>query len=264
MSNPLAAYEQPIDQDFVSAIAFAESAPDTSNCATCAALDLSLCPATAKKADADVDRSRGEIGAVSVHTSPARRTIRHSTELSDFVSIICSGWAMSSAALPDGRRQILSFLLPGDMISTGSLFAPASGNLVETITEVAYRNYRRSDLKTVLFGNLRAFDIFTKTCLEEKRRADQLAVDLGRRTADERIARLILYLMDRLTRRSMARDQTIEFPLRQHHIADATGLTPVHVSKVLSKLRHSRLIEISDRSLTILDPAELNRVANMI
>ena len=61
----------------------------------------------------------------------------------------------------------------------------------------------------------------------------------------------------------MANGQTIHFPLRQHHVADATGLTSVHVSKVLSDFRRCGLIEISDRSLTILDPAGFQRVATM-
>ena len=56
---------------------------------------------------------------------------------------------------------------------------------------------------------------------------------------------------------------TIDFPLRQHHVADATGLTAVHVSKVLSEFRRNGLIEISDRSLTILKPAEFQRIATM-
>jgi len=53
----------------------------------------------------------------------------------------------------------------------------------------------------------------------------------------------------------------MDFPLRQHHIADATGLTAVHVSKALSEFRRSHLIEINDRSLTILRPAEFQRIA---
>ncbi|MGA9004849.1 MAG: helix-turn-helix domain-containing protein [Pseudolabrys sp.] len=55
----------------------------------------------------------------------------------------------------------------------------------------------------------------------------------------------------------------LDFPLRQRHIADATGLTSVHVSKVLSEFRRSNLIKLSERSLTILDLAGFRRVANM-
>ena len=99
----------------------------------------------------------------------------------------------------------------------------------------------------------------------ERSRADQLIVDLGRRTADERIARLILSLGERLARRNMVRENPLEFafPLRQHHIADATGLTAVHVNKVLTEFRRDGLIKLSDRSLTILDEARFRRIAHM-
>jgi CRP-like cAMP-binding protein len=70
-------------------------------------------------------------------------------------------------------------------------------------------------------------------------------------------------LKEKLEARGMAQEGSMEFPLRHHHIADATGLTPVHVSKLLSQFRRERLIEIHNRSLTILDMAELRRIANM-
>ena len=186
--------------------------------------------------------------AQTVHTAPARRTIRHPAEWSEFVSSICLGWATSSVALPDGRRQIVAFLLPGDFVSTVSLFEPMSGRLVEAVTDVTYRNFKRSDLKAALFGHPDLLEILARTWTEEKRRNDQLAVDLGRRPADERIARLILNLMERLEKRGMAQDQTMEFPLRQHHIADATGLTSVHVSKVMSEFRRASLTVATVRS----------------
>ena len=144
------------------------------------------------------------------------------------------------------------------------LFEPRAHYLVEAITDVRYRIFKRSELKALLFKQPDLLEKFSKVWVDEKTRADQLIVDLGRRTADERIARLILSLVDRLTKRGMTRGEPIEleFPLRQHHIADATGLTPVHVSKVLSEFRRNGLIRISERSLTILDPAGFRRVAN--
>jgi CRP/FNR family transcriptional regulator, anaerobic regulatory protein len=170
--------------------------------------------------------------------------------------------------LSDASRQILSFLLPGDLVSTALLFEPRSHCLVEAITDVVYRTFKRSELKATLLKHPEMFDMLSQAWIEEKDRADQLIVDLGRRTADERIARLILNLAERLSQRDMIRTTEnsaieMEFPLRQHHIADATGLTPVHVSKVLSEFRRGGLIKISDRSLTILDPAGFRRVANM-
>jgi CRP/FNR family transcriptional regulator, anaerobic regulatory protein len=220
-----------------------------------------LCQAVLAMSDA------GAFAGAEIHrTAPARRIICRQQDLRDGVPFICEGWAASVVTLPDGSRQILSFLLPGDMVSTALLFEPASEFLVEAITEVHYSLISRAPLKAALLSDPDMFEKLSKAWIEEKERADQLIVDLGRRTADERIARLILALSQRLAQRGMTvggETAEMEFPLRQHHIADATGLTPVHVSKVLSEFRRNGLIRISDRSLAILDPQGFRRVANM-
>ena len=75
----------------------------------------------------------------------------------DAVPIICGGWAASVVMLSDGRRQILSFLLPGDMVSTALLFEPRPNYQVEAITEVRYRMLRRAELKDALFKHAAMF-----------------------------------------------------------------------------------------------------------
>jgi len=238
------------------------SPPNQLACVACTAYELNLCRAAAERA-----RSCGEPVQIdqSVHIVPARRIIYREHDMHDAVPIICSGWAASVVTLSDGSRQILSFLLAGDLVSTALLFEPRPNCLVEAITDVRYRTFKRSDLKGFLLRHPDLFDKVSKAWIEEKGRSDQLIVDLGRRTADERIARLILNLAERLGRRGMVQTEPMEmeFPLRQHHIADATGLTPVHVSKVLSEFRRNGLIKISDRSLTICDLAGFRRVAHM-
>lgn len=227
-------------------------------CSLCPVHNL-LCGGLGKDANAELQAMPV---ASSLHTIPARRLILHPKEWSEYVPIICSGWAMSSIALPDGRRQIISFLLPGDIVSIGSLIAPLSGHAVEAITEVTYRKFKRDELKEYLFGRTDLLERLFKLWNEAKTRADQLALDLGRRRADERIARLILRLSEKVAKRSTVRTQTFDFPLRQRHIADATGLTPVHVSKILGELQRAGMVEIGGRTLTILNAAELQRVAD--
>ncbi len=198
----------------------------------------------------------------SLQIVPPRRSIYHPKEWSEFIPIVCQGWAASSITLPDGRRQILSFVLPGDLVSTAGFLEPMSGRTVEAITEVTYRKFKRSELKAFMFAHPDLMDVLSKTLVEERMEADQLALDLGRRPADERIARLILKLAKKLAERGMMSDRTMEFPLRQRHIADATGLTPVHVSKMMGEFQRNGLIEISSRSLTILNETELYRIAD--
>ena len=232
------------------------------SCSTCPAYELNLCSGVRQKI-AGTNWLPGESSITSTaHTIPARRTICHPKEWSEFVPIICQGWAVSSITLPDGRRQILTFLLPGDLVSTACLLEPMSGRTVEAVTEVTYRKFKRSDLKTFLFKHPELLEKLSKTWIEERTQSDQLALDLGRRTADERIARLILSLAERLAKRGMMNGHTMEFPLRQRHVADATGLTPVHVSKVLGEFQRAGLMEISSRSLTVINETELRRAAD--
>ena len=181
----------------------------------------------------------------------------------DFLPVVTRGWAACSVTLFDGRRQILSFLLPGDIAPAAMLFEPTAPCSIEAVTDVQYRTVSRTDLKAALMHDAALFERFCQLWAEEKTRADQLAVDLGRRSADERIARLIFGLAARAQQCGLADGDSFEFPLRQHHIADATGLTSVHVSKVLTEFRRAGLIEISERSLTVKNPAGFRSIANM-
>ena len=231
-------------------------------CAVCPMCIFNLCSAVRKMGEAGRQYPDLLPLSSSTHTIPARRTISHPKETSDFVTIICDGWAASSIMLPDGQRQILSFLMPGDLVSVAFLLEPVRGRTVEAITPVTYRKYRRSDIRALLFEYPPVLERLSETWNEERAHADQLATDLGRRAANERIARLILNLREKANKRGMKRGSTMEFPLRQRHIADATGLTPVHVNKVMGMLQGEGLIEISGRSLTIANEGELYRVAD--
>lgn len=194
----------------------------------------------------------------------ARRTLFRARDVLDSVPIICSGWALSAVMLADGSRQILSFLLPGDFVSAALLFDPQPKCSVEAITDVTYRVFTRTELKDRIFANPQMAETLLNAWIEEKRRADELIIDLGRRPAMERVARLILGLVERLQERGMTAGSAFEvdFPLRQHHIADAVGLTPVHVNKLLTDLRRGGVIKLGERSLAVLDPARLRTVAS--
>jgi CRP/FNR family transcriptional regulator, anaerobic regulatory protein len=220
-------------------------ASEVTSCSTCLLCDLNLC------ADAKIGQKGGTrrndfttpLKSIK-QTTPARRPILHLNEWTEFVTIVCEGWASSSVVLPDGRRQILSFVLPGDVAPMVSLFEATSGHLTESITRTTHRNFKRDELQTVFFEDRRAMDRLKKVWTED------------------RIARLILNKLDRLGKRGMTDGKTMEFPLRQHHIADAVGLTPVHVSRIMSEFRRNDLIEISDRSLTVLDLPGLRHTAS--
>lgn len=198
-----------------------------------------------------------------VHQSiRARHIIYREGQETDGFDIICKGWAACSVRLADGRRQILSFLIPGDLVSATALFTSRQRFSVQPLTDVSYCMFSRSQLQKELMEKPRVFQELVKIGIAEKEQADQVIVSLGRRSAAARIARLVILLMERLSARGLVHDQSFEFPLRQQHIADAMGLTTVHVSRVINMLRKEGLVDIAQRRLRILSLKELQRLAD--
>lgn len=177
--------------------------------------------------------------------------------------VLLEGWAVGISRLSDGRRQILSFLLPGDLISAHAAFSERLSFSVEAVTAVRYSYYDRKDLVEQLSSDPRTFNALIRSFIVEREKANQLAVDLGCRSAHERVARLILHLHRRLKQRDLVFDDSFDVPLRQQHIADATGLTAVHVNRVLGSLRHDGIVEVADGRWKILDYASLERLADL-
>ena len=192
-----------------------------------------------------------------------RRNIYIRGEATEHTYVVCEGWACRVARLLDGRRQILSLLLPGDMFSPMSPFQDSLEFYVEAITEVRYATIKNTDLRAKLSEDPALLASFMELCVAELNEAHQRLIDLGQRLAEERIALLILQLMERLDARGMVHDQSFEFPLRQLQIADAVGLTPVHVSRVMSLLRNSGLIEMQNGVMRILDLPKLRRIGGL-
>lgn len=192
----------------------------------------------------------------------ARRTVYRAGEETEDVHVICEGWAVRSVPLTGGRRQILSFLLPGDLVSATSLFKGRQMFSVQALTDTRYCRFSRAELQKELTAQSPVFDELARICVAEKDQADQALASLGQRSAAARIARLIILLMERLSERGMTRDHAFDFPLRQQHIADAVGLTTVHVSRVINLFRKAELIDIAQRQIRIVKLRELQLIAD--
>ncbi len=191
----------------------------------------------------------------------ARRTIFHQNETLAGVPVICEGWATSVMKLSNGRRQILSILIPGELVTCRLLFERQLHLSIDAVTRGSYRMFDLTQLRAAMTVSPGIFDKLLSAYNDERNRADHLIADLGRRTATGRIARLLLDIWNRLDKSGKVEGNSIEFPLRQTHIADATGLTNVYVSKVINTFRNDSLVEFSDRSLKILDIERLRQLA---
>jgi CRP-like cAMP-binding protein len=171
-----------------------------------------------------------------------------------------SGWAFRFKALPDGRRQILNFLLPGDLVGLqAAMFDPAQHG-VEALTEVQLCLLPRRNI-WALFGEMPAlaFDV-TWLGSREERHVDENLLSAGRRTATERTAALIVMLYKRAKALGLVTGETFLFPLSQQHIADALGLSLVHTNKTLARLRRMGMFARMNGSLTLSNPRVLEKI----
>jgi len=184
-------------------------------------------------------------------------------QVSNDVFVLCTGWAFRYYQLSDGRRQILRFLLPGDLFSPIAVFEKAFHYSVKALTEVQVSGFSRSEISARCAVSSGVRWAIAKSCTADTHEATELLTALGQRSAEERIAFLLLHLTRRIAAVNVIREQRYPFPLRQQHIADAVGLTPVHVSRVFSLFRDRRLLALSEGMLTVFNLPELERIGSL-
>jgi CRP-like cAMP-binding protein len=177
------------------------------------------------------------------------------------VFTLYAGWAFRYKMLPDGRRQILAFLLPGDLLGLQAAMFDAALFGIEALTDVQLCVLPRKKI-WALFGRMPglAFDVAWLGSRSESF-VDENLISVGRRTAAERVAALIVTLYKRAKVLGMVEDDTFAFPLTQQHIADALGLSLVHTNKTLAKLRRMGMFKQHDGLMTLTNPRVLERVA---
>lgn len=193
----------------------------------------------------------------------AQRNIRSAGDRANRVYVICEGWAFSFVQLPDGRRQIFAILIPGDIVAPMAPFVETVSFSVQALTDIRYCGYSASSLKARLVSQPDLLEAWGAMLVEDRRRNLDLIVDLGARSADERVAHLMLDLKMRLEKRRLVEGNSFPFPLSQRLIAAATALTPEHVSRVIGKLRSARVIDATRGALSILNLPALQRIGAM-
>ena len=172
-----------------------------------------------------------------------------------------AGWAFRHQTLPDGRRQILNFFLPGDLIGFQASLISAAEHSVEALT----------DIEVCVFARRRVWRIFREMPelafqlawlgAREEGLVDANLTSVGQLSARERMATLILGLYRRAQHLSLVVDDAFEFPLRREHLADALGLSLVHTIKTWSALRKAGLFEQRGGRLHLLNPRLTARLA---
>ena len=156
--------------------------------------------------------------------------------------VLASGWAYSYKILPSGSRQIVDFQIPGDFLGLRSVLFRTSDHNVEPITAVQASEVKRRDLLDAFANNPRLATAVLWAASRDEAMVVEHLVDLGRRSATERMAHFLLELGARLRLVGMADRAGFVCPLSQYLLADALGLSAVHVNRVLRELREEGLM----------------------
>ena len=200
------------------------------------------------------------------------RDLVHQGQAEQSAYILISGWACSYKLLQDGQRQIVDFHVPGDFLGLRSVLLHLSDHSIEPVTDIEVTEVHQSDLLQAFAQTPRLGTAVLWAASRDEAVLVEHLVDIGRRNAAERMAHFLLELGARLTLVGMGSKEGYACPLTQYLLADAMGLSAVHVNRVLRQLReggmltfrdgyvqfenYQRLVEFADFELTYLDQVE--------
>jgi CRP-like cAMP-binding protein len=189
-----------------------------------------------------------------------RRNIIREGDRPDHVHLIVEGWAARYKLLPDGSRQITAFLIPGDFCDLHVTILGEMDHSIATIGRARVAFIPRATMEALTERPKIARAFWWATLVDEAVLRAWI-VNVGRRDAYEAIGHLMCELYVRLRNVGLTTDHSFELPLTQEEIADALGLTPVHVNRVLQRMRAEDLIRLKRSALEILDYGRLEKAS---
>jgi CRP-like cAMP-binding protein len=183
----------------------------------------------------------------TVERVPAGATIAADPESRKRQIVVVSGWISETRILPDGRRQIFAFLLPGDVATVSGSSNVGSRALV------ALTNVEIADAGVLAAGEhaSRISSSLSDALRRSEERLFDHIVRIGRLTAKERVLNLLLELHDRLDAIGLVKEATFRIPLTQEVFADALGLSVVHINRTLQQLRREGMLTIGRGTVTL-------------
>ncbi|WP_027551617.1 Crp/Fnr family transcriptional regulator [Bradyrhizobium sp. Cp5.3] len=179
----------------------------------------------------------------------------------DSVRIVLSGWLSRYKTLEDGRRQIVNFVFPGETCDAHAFLLTVMDHSISTMTPVVYSEIKRQRFESLLASDRSLAEAFWCETLVNNAIQREWAINLGRRTALERVAHLFCEIFERLRPVGLIEGNSCIMPVTQMDLADATGLSVVHLNRTLQELRATGLIALRERTLTISDLGALKDAA---
>jgi CRP-like cAMP-binding protein len=158
-------------------------------------------------------------------------------------TVLAAGYAYRQKVTGDGSRQILAVCVPGDAVDLQNMFLDVSDHAVQMLTQGKVADVPREAMQELVLDRPAIGTAIIKLTLVEASIMREWVVNVGRRDARQRIAHILCEFAVRLESRGLSTDHGFELPMTQEQLADATGLTSVHVNRVLKALEADGLID---------------------
>lgn len=184
---------------------------------------------------------------------PAGRDMIHQGQQKQSAFILAEGWVCSYKNMANGSRQIVGFKIPGDFLGLRTVLLRTSDHNVEPITAVEASEISAADLLNIFEERPRLSTAVLWTASRDEAILVEHLVGLGRRNAAERTAHFLLELAARLKLVGLGTKDAYACPLSQYLMADALGLSSVHVNRVLRELREAGLVTFQNGMVTFHD-----------
>jgi CRP-like cAMP-binding protein len=194
-------------------------------------------------------------------TFPARTDLIRQGDKPGPVFVILEGWGCRYKLLPEGTRQITSFLMPGDCCDLHASVLNFMEHSIATLTVARIALVPRGVMENLIDTRPAITRAFWWTQLVDEDTLRAWIVSMGRRNGQQRVAHLMCELYVRARNIGLTKGDSFEVPLTQSVIGDALGLTPIHVNRVLRKLRINGVMTLTGGDLVIPDVAKLAALA---
>lgn len=183
--------------------------------------------------------------------------IIHQGDEPDHVNVVLDGWACRYKQLADGRRQILAYFLPGDMCDLKIFVLKRMDHSIAAVTPIRVAEVPRDMIVDMVDNGSRLARAFWWSAMVSEAIEREWIVNLGQRTAFERVGHLLCELFIRLRAVGLVDGDSCEMPLVQSELGDTTGLSTVHVNRTIKDLRAQKLLGLYKKKLIISDLGRL-------
>ena len=175
--------------------------------------------------------------------------------------VVLDGWACRYKILPSGTRQIMAFLMPGDACDLHIKLLAEMDHGIQAITSASVATVPRDDMQELMDSYPNVARAMYSAQLVDEGIMRAWIVSMGRRSSTERVAHLICELYLRARNIGLTGEGEFALPLSQLVLADALGMTAVHINRVLKELRLAGVMALQRGSVILTDPGRLIQIA---